>query len=230
MTSRTHLDLDEWRAFLEQTMSAADREVALDHISSCPRCADVFKAARSAALSSMPESAFTPEPAASPLRVLVPIATVMVIGVVSAVIVMRQPVPVSEPAAPTLTATPAPAPAPEVTARPPAIAKPPVVIGAEQLLAPRGDDNQTKYLQALADALKPYESDRFGDAIALLEPLAKAHPDRFEPVFYLGASLLMNGRAADAVPVLTSAVAIASPARRADAERLLAAAQAAAKP
>ncbi len=103
--------------------------------------------------------------------------------------------------------------------------KPPVVVSAEQLLVSRGNTAHTAYLEALAAALKPYQADDFAAAIELLAPLAGAHPDRFEPAYYLGVSLLLNERARDAVPHLERAVTLASAARRDEAERALAAAR-----
>jgi hypothetical protein len=228
MSTRPHLDLGEWETFLEQTMGEADRDAALDHISSCARCAGVFKSARTAALSVVGTPAALPDRPPRPFRILVPVAATLAIAVVSAVVITRNTPP---PAGAVIDPAPAsPAPATPPAPQPAPLIKPPVVIGAEQLLANRGSGDRTKYLEALAGALRPYERDDFAAAVTLLEPLAKAHPDRFEPVFYLGASLLMNGRAADAIPVLERAAGIASSVRRDDAERALAAARQAARP
>jgi len=228
MSARPHLDLAEWRAFFEQTMGEADRETALDHISSCAQCAGVFKSARTAALDVVGTPAVVHDRPYRPFRILVPVAATLAIAVVSAIVITRNTPPPSvvvvQPASP-----PASPATPASPASPAPLVKPPVVIGAELLLAPRGKDDQSKYLQSLADALRPYERDEFAAAIPLLERLAKAHPDRFEPAFYLGASLMMDGRAAAAVPILERAVAIASPVRREDAERTLAAARQAAR-
>ena len=230
MSGRSHLDLAEWRAFLEQTMGEADRDAALDHISSCAQCAGVFRSARTAALNAVGTPAVAHDRPYRPLRILVPVAATLAIAVVSAIVITRNtPPPVTSPASPVLPASPV-SPVSPASPASPALVKPPVVIGAEQLLATRGSDSQAQYLQTLADALRPYERDDFKTAIPLLERLAKAHPERFEPVFYLGASLMMDDRAAEAVPILERAVTIASAVRRDDAERTLATARGAAQP
>jgi hypothetical protein len=229
MSARSHLDLAEWRAFLEQTMGEADRDAALDHISSCPQCAGVFKSARTAALNVV-GTPVVHDQRYRPFRILVPVAATLAIAVVSAIVMTRNAPPPASVVIDQPPVSPASPVAPVSPASPVTLVKPPVVIGAEQLLATRGDDDQSKYLQALADALRPYERDDFKAAIPLLERLVKTHSDRFEPVFYLGASLMMDGRAAEAVPVLERAVTIASAVRREDAERTLATARRAAQP
>lgn len=221
--SEQHLDLDTWRAFLERRLDAAAHDAALEHISSCPRCAAVFKAARTAAL----EQVVVTKPAPAGLRNLVLIPATMAALLIAVVLVRDRSTP------PARTTTPVAPPQAVIPGRPPARAlpvKPPVVIGAEQLLTMRGDPANAKYLEALADALRDYERDDFTTAMTKLTPLVEQQPDKFEPVFYLGASMLMSGRYAEAVPVLERALTLASAARRQDAERTLAAAREAAQP
>lgn len=217
----SHPDAERWRAFFEGTLSDADQEATRDHVAGCAQCAGIFKSARAAALAAAPRPSVAPQRERP--RQWITVAATLSIAVLA--IVVLWPLPEADqalaPAAPPATTTvPAPAPAPAVT-----FDKPAVVVSAEQLLVSRGDAAHTAYLESLARALEPYQKDDFAEASRRLEPLAAAHPDRFEPVYYLGVSLLMSGRAPEAVAVLERAVKIASEARRADAERALAAAR-----
>jgi hypothetical protein len=219
-----HLDLDTWRAFLERRLDAVAHDAALEHIASCPTCAAVFKAGRTAALEHVASAA--PQPRG--LRKLVFVPATLAVLIIGVVLIRDRSTPPVATTPPPVTAAPSIEPA-----RPPARplpVKPPVVIGAEQLLTMRGDAANTKYLEALADALRDYERNDFSTAMAKLKPLAEQQPQKFEPAFYLGASMLMSGRAAEAVPVLERALKLASAARRDDAERTLAAAREAARP
>lgn len=216
-----HPDAERWRAFFEGTLSDADQDATRDHIAACAQCAGIFKSARAAALAAAPPIRVAPV-RERPRQWITVAATLSIAGLA---IVVLWPLPEADqalaPAPPPAIATgPAPAPAPAIT-----FDKPAVVVSAEQLLVSRGDAAHTAYLEALARALDPYQKDDFAEATRRLEPLAAAHPDRFEPSYYLGVSLLMSGRAADAVPILERAMQIAPEARRADAQRALAAAR-----
>lgn len=223
MIERGHLDVVEWRAFFEQSTRETDREIMLDHIASCPQCAEVFKAARTAGLAAVETQ--IPGRSSNPMRVLIPIAAMLTIGIVSAIVIARNNTSLTPSTTPLAPSASAPVSTPREM-----LAKPPMVISAELLLATRGREDNTKYLEALADALRPYDQDNFASAITRLEPLAKDHPDRFEPVFYLGASLMMAGRSAEAVPILERAVTIVDTSRRDLAVSTLATARRSARP
>lgn len=216
----SHPDAARWRAFFEGTLSDADQDATRDHIAACPQCAGIFKSARAAALAAAPRTDVSP--VRERPRQWITVAATLSVAVLAIVVLW----PLREPDQVLPSSTP-PAAAPVVTTPAPAVVfeKPAVVVSAEQLLVSRGDAAHTAYLEALARALDPYQKDDFIEAARRLEPLAAAHPDRFEPAYYLGVSLLMSGRAAEAVPVLERAVKVASEARRADAERALTAAR-----
>src|SRR5262249_42157289 len=61
------------------------------------------------------------------------------------------------------------------------------------------------YARELAQALAPYRNDNFAGAAQLLEPVARKHSRKPEPSFYLGVSLLLLDRPADAVKWLENA-------------------------
>lgn len=216
-----HPDAERWRAFFEGTLSDADQDATRDHIAACAQCAGLFKSARAAALAAAPPTRVAP--AGERPRQWITVAATLSIAMLAIAVLWPLPeadqalAPATPPAAAPI---PAPAPAPAI-----AFDKPAVVVSAEQLLVSRGDAAHTAYLEALARALEPYQQDDFVEAARRLEPLAAAHPDRFEPAYYLGVSLLMSGRAADAIPALERALKIAPEARRAGAERALAAAR-----
>ena len=225
MSGTDHLDESTWLAFFEGRLAAEAREAALDHVSSCERCGGIFRVARSAALSQVPDAkAPTPTTVSAPswrLRPMVAFATTLIVALTS-LIALRQPGTTTLP--PPTSVSPAPLAAPSTAA--PGIAKPAVVISGEQLLATRGDRNETAYLEALARALEPYQRDEFKEAARLLAPIAQDHADRFEPAFYLGASLLLDHRPGEAVKFLERAQALSGAARKTEATRLLEAARA----
>lgn len=221
-----HLDERTWTAFLEGTLDAETREATLDHVSACVRCAGVFKMARAAALTEVPRSAPARQRTAWRPQLAALAATFAVAAVT---VVLLRPGSVRDAVlAPDNSRPPSIAPSASAN-RPvtPRLEKPAIVIGSEQLLATRGDRDQTQYLEALAAALEPYRRDEFGVAARRLAEVVRNRPDAFEPTFYLGVSLLLDGRPQEAVPVLERAQRMASPIRRDEATRLLEAARAA---
>lgn len=80
----------------------------------------------------------------------------------------------------------------------------------------RGEEKKSTdaYPAALAKALEPYGAGKYAEAIAALQPIAAEHPRRAEGHFYLGVSLLMANRDADAITPLENArAALDSPIR-----------------
>ena len=213
-----HLDEAGWQSFLEGRLDPDARESALDHVANCPRCADVFKAARAAALTEVAHHTETRRPASRhSWPQLAALAATVVMGTV---LVTR-----SSNEGPVVTPPSASSVLPLAPPARPRLEKAPVVVSAEQLLAVRGGSRDNDYLKALATALDPYEKDRFAEAATRLAPLVRDRPRAFEPAFYLGVSLVLDGRAAESVPVLERALELSPDSRREEVTRWLAAAR-----
>ena len=219
-----HLDEAAWKRFLEHGLDASAEETAREHIASCSRCADVFKSARSAALAQIPaempgrQRAFRPWPQ---------VATAGAVAVAVVVLLLGRPA--STPSASSALDVPGTVPATEKPIAPrPKAEKAPIVVSAELLLATRGNARDAAFVKELAAALEPYERDDFSEAVIRLGRLATTYPSAFEPTFYRGVSLLMDGRGPEAIAVLERANGLASEARRAESTRWLEAARAAA--
>src|SRR5262249_14111690 len=73
----------------------------------------------------------------------------------------------------------------------------------------------TAYERGMREALAQFQRDDLAGAIALLRPLAASSTESFNVAYYLGRSLLGTGQAAEAVPPLETAAALAPRAARA---------------
>jgi TolA-binding protein len=129
------------------------------------------------------------------------------------------PPPAATAGAPSSTPAPAPAPAQTTAALGPAIEKAPVVLAASRVLVFRNKASADPFVEAFAVAIEPYRKDDYPEAITRLDALARKYPDADEAPFYLGVSLLIASRPADAVAPLRRAAngrdaAIAAQARR----------------
>jgi hypothetical protein len=120
---------------------------------------------------------------------------------------------------------------PPSLAQPAKAAQPKVVLALEKaaiqlpaavLVFRRSDEPEAAYAQELTKALAPYKNDDYGQAIRELEPLARKYSGKAEASFYLGVSLLMAGRAGDAIAWLEKAKMLFAPDRNRDASWYLA--------
>jgi hypothetical protein len=238
-----HGETSSWEALIEGRLDATAREALLDHVASCPRCAGVYRHARKAALDAVraerkaEKAAASRPPLARPW--LAPVAAVLATAT-AVVVLSRQAMAPSAPPGSAATApavTPASA-APVTVATASAttassgqsvdfpIEKPPVLIAAERLLAQRGRVHDEAWLASFARALEPYRADDFKEASRLLAVVADQRKDAPEPAFYLGVSLLLGGRPAEAVAPLDRALRLVSEARRSEVALYLGCAQA----
>lgn len=242
-----HVDGSGWEALIEGRLDAATRDSLLDHVGSCARCAGVFRAVRAAALEATraerkAETARAARPAlARPWLArpwLAPVAAVLATAT-AVVVLSRQAMspsvapetiatsPVARPsAAPlgdaaSLATTPSLAPVFDFP-----VEKPPVVIAAERLLAQRGRAQDQAWLTSFARALDPYRAGDFEEAARRLAVVAESQPDVAEPALYLGVSLLLGGRASEAIAPLERARGLVGEARRAEVAFYLGCAQA----
>lgn len=216
-----------WEA-VHGELDPAEAAVVVDHLSSCGACAEAWRLAREIApeqTDARPVLPFPVKRRASVVWGLLAAAATVLLAV-NAWPLLRG---ASTPATPVATAVtpatstpaPAPAPVPEQTtaALSPAIEKAPVVLSATRVLVFRNKTSADPFVAAFAAAIEPYKKDDYPEAIARLGALARKYPDADEPPFYLGVSLLMASRPADAVAPLKRAAkgrdaAIAAQARR----------------
>lgn len=219
-----HLDEQTWTTLLEGTLDDETRESTLEHISSCAQCAGVFRIARAAALAEL-RPAMPPQTRARRLVPELGLAATVAIATLT-VVVLREDRRVPAPAAAQM---PAPDASSIPAAPPPRLEKPAIVVSSEQLLTTRSRRDNTAYVESLAAALEPYQQDKFKEAARRLAGVATSHPDAFEPAFYLGVSLLLDGKASEAVPVLERARRLASAVRRDEATHYLTLARAGVK-
>jgi hypothetical protein len=213
-----------WEA-VNGELAPADAAAVVDHVSSCGACAEAWRIAQELEVEQAGGAPVIPFPARRRTSVvwgLLAAAATLVLAI-GAWPLLRG---ASAPAAPVATAvTPAPpsapAPVPEQTtaALGPAIEKAPVVLSASRVLVFRSKASADPFVDAFAAAIEPYRRDDYPEAITRLDALARKYPDADEPPFYLGVSLLIASRPADAVVPLRRAAkgrdaAIAAQARR----------------
>jgi hypothetical protein len=114
----------------------------------------------------------------------------------------------------------------------PAVEKAPVRLPASALLLWRGagESAAPAEMRELVAALMPYQKDDYREAARLLAPLAGRYPRSFEAAFYLGVSLLMLERPAEATAPLERARALGDARQREEASRYLSLAMVRARP
>ena len=197
-----------------------------DHMAACGACAEAWRIARGAAAESAP-AAVVSFPASSTLRrpsyawPLLAAAATLVLAVAGWRLLRDAPPPLP----PAQTAQVAPKPEHTSASNVPAIEKAPVTVAASRALVFRSPGRADAFLDDFGRAIEPYRSDNFAEAIARLEPLVRKYPAADEPPFYLGVSLLLAGRRAEAVAPLQRAARGRDEAIAAQARKYLAAAQ-----
>lgn len=104
--------------------------------------------------------------------------------------------------------------------------KAPVRLPPAALLLFRGQAELSAPLREVAAALVPYQKNDYPSAARELGPVAGRHPESFEASFYLGVSLLLSGRPAEAIAPLERARAAGGAAQKPEAAWYLAVAHA----
>jgi hypothetical protein len=133
--------------------------------------------------------------------------------------------------APEVRSATAEAPAPALRSGVPAVTAlwtvtpPPVRLPLTALGPTRSGERADAVHTALLEALEGYRAGRFAESIAPLEGLARRHPHSSDVAFYLGVSLLLSDRAAEALPVLDRARRTAEGPRAAEIDWYLATAE-----
>ncbi len=90
------------------------------------------------------------------------------------------------------------------------ILKPPTVSAPIPLVMRGTSENRETYLNDLMRALAPYRAGNYAEAAKSLNALAQKYPTSPEVAFYLGVSLLMEGKNADAANTLQRAETLVS--------------------
>ena len=153
------------------------------HVGDCGACAEAWRLARDFG---------TPAVYAAPARavpVWMPAAAVIVLASGLALFYVSRTGPPSD--------TPATVAAPPSFTIP--IEKAPIRVSTRYALTWRGADEGRLFLEALKQALEPYERGDYAAAITALQLLQAKYRDTTEPAFYLGVSQLMTGNAAAAI-------------------------------
>jgi hypothetical protein len=216
-----------WEAVNGQ-LDPADTAAVVDHVASCGACAEAWRLARDLEPETIASSPipFPKKRRPSAAWPLLAAAAILVLAIGAWPLFRGTPAPaapVANAVAPAPSSAPAPAsaPVPEQTtaALSPAIEKAPVVLSASRVLVFRSQASADPFVKDFAVAIAPYKQDHYPEAITRLDALARKYPDADEPPFYLGVSLLIVSRPADAVAPLRRAAngrdaAIAAQARR----------------
>lgn len=208
--STPHLEEVVFERLLDDELGPTDREAALDHVTSCPECAAVYRG-----LVEFEREARAFDPTAPGVRAksATPFMRVPVwFGAIAASIALAvvgwtvtRPSRAPQPIALVSRAEPV-AVAPAIS-----IEKLAVRISGDRALGFRsaGDDPKA-FLTDFGRALEPYRADQFDEAARRLRELGAKYPTAVEPPLYEGVSLLLLRRPAEAVGPLERAVTLAT--------------------
>jgi hypothetical protein len=213
-----------WDAVTGQADPVMVRRLVL-HMATCPLCAESWRAAREVAREGglLPQVDQPVGPSSRWMTWALPAAAAVVMAV-AGWLALRAVSPLPETPATTVTrvaATPPAAgpeaptgPAPAGTAAPAApLAAPelrpekaPLRLSTSLLVTMRGEASDDTFLVEFGKAIDPYKRDDFTAAADALSALQARYPKVPEVAFYRGVSLLMAGRAADAMTPLAASI------------------------
>jgi Flp pilus assembly protein TadD len=216
MPMDAHPDEDTWVRFACDELAADDRGRLVDHALACESCAATLRAVTHVRQGAAEIDDAAPRASLTPSYrpyVWLGVAAALVIAVGGA-IVLRFGEATRPGGDPIASATPPEQSAPPARAEPQAWARletaPEVRLPASLAIAVRGtDENREAVLKAFGQAIAHYRAGRFGEAAAVLAPLAARRPDIPEFAFYLGIARLFAGDSSDAVAPLRDARASA---------------------
>jgi hypothetical protein len=196
-----HLSEETWEQFLEGSLAAAERDDAIEHITRCPECARVHQGLVAFERDSAPLHGPDATRRSAPVwRWAGPLAAALA----AVAIFVARPRVANAPSDVTPSSSPSPVAA--VVAPPVAIAPLPVRVAQDRAVVYRGRGEEvTAFLKAFDEAIAPYRSGRYLDAVESLAALGARFPDAPEPPLYEGVALLIAGRAAEAADRLARA-------------------------
>lgn len=166
------------------------------HVEACPLCQELSRVEPGdAADPTLPEAArlrarILPAAPRRPVSFrMIPYAAAAAITLVAGGLVLARLA--SRPAAPSPTAAQAAPPAAATPVFVLALNKPVTELPPESLTLRSASPD--RYASALAHALEPYERGDYAEAVARLTLVARDHPSRPHPAYYLGLSTLLGG-------------------------------------
>jgi hypothetical protein len=189
---------DRAARYVAGELSEADREAFEVHVLECDACRAAVEAHLD--LADGLRRAAPRHVAARPPRTWLPVAAALAATALAGTIVLRDrwtPAPTTIPPSPTVAVPPMPV-----------VDKPDVVLPAGEVLVTRGGAGRA-FLEDFGPAIAPYREGDYALAADRLATLADRYPASFEVPFYRGVSLLLLGRASEAVEALTRAEALA---------------------
>lgn len=218
-SSAPHPLEDDWVRLADGVLDEASRLRLADHVTTCARCADVFRAVvhvRSGAPVLGAQVSHAAAGRSEDVRRVwygLALAATLMLAVAGTVWnAGRAGTPATaRPVASSLPpAIPAAPPAPAVPAGPRDWATlstaPAILLPASLAIVTRGTSSPAEaFMTAFGGAMVPYREGRYGEAAAALDGVTRRHTDVAEGWFYLGASRLWAGDAAGALAPLERA-------------------------
>jgi hypothetical protein len=210
-SSDGHLDELTWEAMAAGALDDERRAAAFDHVTVCGRCAGIWRELLSLQADAQAQGLIPPVMTPRQTRwirsPLVGLAIAASMAVVIGVVVMRppqKPAPAGTQSAP---APPVPAGSGAASAAF-AVTKAEIHVLPEDALSPRGAEPKVEpAVEQLAEALAPYRRDEYAAAAGQLAALSARFPQSGRTALYLGVSLLMLDRPAEALSPLQTASA-----------------------
>jgi len=196
-----HLSDEAWERFLDGTLSTAEREAAVDHITRCAECARVYRGLVAFERDSAPlHGEDAKRRSASTWRWAGPLAAALA----AVTIFVARPRVANAPS--DVTPSRSPSPAAVVAAPSVAVAPLPVRVAQDRAVVYRGrGEDPAAFLKAFDEAIGPYRQGDYEEAARRLAALGAAFPSAPEPPLYEGVSLLMAQRPAPAADRLAEA-------------------------
>jgi hypothetical protein len=187
-----HLSEEAWERFLDGTLSPAEREAAVEHITRCAECARVYRGLVAFERDSAPlHGRDANRRSASAWRWAGPLAAAL------AAVTLFVPRPRVANAPSDVTPSSPPTPVAAVVAPPDAVAPLPVRVAQERAVVYRGRGEDQAFLKAFDEAIAPYRQGRYADAVAPLAALGSRFPTAPVAPLYDGVALLLAARPAE---------------------------------
>jgi hypothetical protein len=188
-----HLSEEAWERFLDGELAGPESEAAVDHITRCPECARVHRGLVAFERESGPLRGRDARKGPAPAWRWAGAAAAALAAVT---IFVARPRIAQAPSDDVTT----PRSAPAVVAVPSSTIAPlPVRVAQDRAVVYRGGgEDPASFLKAFDEAIAPYRSGRYADAVASLAALGARFPEAPEPPLYEGVALMMAGRTAEA--------------------------------
>jgi Putative zinc-finger len=203
-----HLSEEAWERFLDGELAGPEREAAVHHITRCPECARVHRGLVAFEGESGPlRSQHARKGPAAVWRW----AGAAAAALAAITIFVARPRIAQAPSGEVTSPASAPAASVALPSLSTAVAPLPVRVAQDRAVVYRGGgDDPAAFLKAFDEAIAPYRSGRYADAVASLAALRARFPEAPEPPLYEGVALLMTSRTAEAGERLARAERLAA--------------------